>query len=52
MIFDAREVPDTKESVEAAKQEAQRIVHLWDKRALLGSDWYWAVILPAEVQYR
>jgi len=34
MIFDAREVPDTKESVEAAKQEAQRLVQLWDKRAL------------------
>ena len=34
MIFDAREVPDTKESVEAAKQEAQQVVQLWDRRAL------------------
>ncbi len=30
----ATEVPDTKESVEAAKQQALRLVRLWDKRAL------------------
>ena len=34
LIFDIREVPDTKESVEAAKQEAQQVVQLWDRRAL------------------
>ena len=34
LIFDVREVPDTKESVEAAKQEAQQVVQLWDRRAL------------------
>jgi hypothetical protein len=34
MIFDAAEVPDTRESVEAAKRQAQRLVQLWDKRAL------------------
>ncbi len=34
MIFDTTGVPDTKESVEAAKQQAERLVSLWDKRAL------------------
>jgi hypothetical protein len=34
MIFDAAEVPDTRESVEAARQQAQRLVQLWDQRAL------------------
>ena len=34
MIFDASEERDTKESVEAAKQQAQRLVRLWNRRAL------------------
>jgi uncharacterized membrane protein len=34
MIFDAAEVPDTRESVEAARQQAQRLVRLWDRRSL------------------
>lgn len=37
MIFDAAEVPDTRESVEAARQQAQRLVQLWDKRALFAT---------------
>ncbi len=34
MIFDTTEEPDTKESIEAAIQQAQRLVGLWDRRAL------------------
>lgn len=34
MIFDAYEEPDTRESVEAARQHAEQLVKLWDKRAL------------------
>jgi hypothetical protein len=34
MIFDTIEVPDTKESIAAAIQQAQRLVRLWDRRAL------------------
>ena len=34
MIFDTIKAPDTKESVAAAIQQAQRLVSLWDKRAL------------------
>jgi hypothetical protein len=34
MIFDAVDEPDTKEAVEAAKRAAQRLVKLWDKRAV------------------
>ena len=34
MIFDNIEESDTKESIEAARQKAQRLVSLWDRRAL------------------
>jgi hypothetical protein len=34
MIFDTNEERDTKESVDAAIQQAQRLVSLWDRRAL------------------
>ena len=34
MIFDEVVEADTKESVEAATQEAVRLVHLWKKRSL------------------
>lgn len=34
MIFDNTEERDTKASIEAAKQQAQHLVSLWDRRAL------------------
>lgn len=37
MIFDDAEVPDTKESVEATRQEAQRLVQLWNRRAIIAT---------------
>ena len=34
MLFEKNEPPDTKESVEAAKQQADRLVRMWDERAI------------------
>jgi hypothetical protein len=33
MIFDAEETPDTRESVEAAKEQARQLAKLWNRRA-------------------